>query len=214
MYNSQMETTDYYQREVRQNHPEILDEWVQRVLDNPYYTEQQDDGRIRYYGFVPELDHWIRVIVADGKLHNRFIDHNKRRFGGDHETESSYFKDTDTLWLSNELPTPVGEDITENLGETMKLKVSYFKDTDTLWLSNELPTPVGEDITENVTVFFDMEKTQPNGVLIEHAAELLLPLFYWPLRKHKKMQTINRATRPQRLLPNVSRRNSWRPSRN
>ena len=58
----------------------------------------------------------------------------------------------------------------------MKLKVSYFKDTDTLWLSNELPTPVGEDITENVTVFFDMEKTQPNGVLIEHAAELLLPV--------------------------------------
>ncbi len=58
----------------------------------------------------------------------------------------------------------------------MKLKISYFKDTDTLWLSNELPTPVGEDITENVTVFFDMEKTQPNGVLIEHAAELLLPI--------------------------------------
>ena len=58
----------------------------------------------------------------------------------------------------------------------MKLEISYFKDTDTLWLSNGLPTPVGEDISENVIVFFDMEVSQPNGVLIEHAAELLLPV--------------------------------------
>ena len=26
-----METTDYYEREVRRNHPEILDEWVERL---------------------------------------------------------------------------------------------------------------------------------------------------------------------------------------
>ena len=58
----------------------------------------------------------------------------------------------------------------------MKLKISYFEDTDTLWLGNGQPAPVGEDITENVTVFFDMEVTQPNGVLIEHAAETLLPI--------------------------------------
>ena len=58
----------------------------------------------------------------------------------------------------------------------MKLRISYYKDTDTLWLGNDLPAPVGEDITENITVFFDMERTQPNGVLVEHAAELLLPI--------------------------------------
>ena len=58
----------------------------------------------------------------------------------------------------------------------MKLEVSYFSDTDTLWLSNGLPTPVGEDISENVIVFFDMEMSQPNGVLIEHAAESVLPV--------------------------------------
>ena len=46
-------------------------------MDSPYYTEQQEDGRIRYYGYIPELRHWIRVIVSDGKLHNRFIDHHK-----------------------------------------------------------------------------------------------------------------------------------------
>ena len=58
----------------------------------------------------------------------------------------------------------------------MKLRISYYKDTDTLWLGNDLPAPVGEDITENITVFFDTERTQPNGVLVEHAAELLLPI--------------------------------------
>lgn len=57
----------------------------------------------------------------------------------------------------------------------MKLRIAYYEDTDTLWLGNDLPAPVGEDITENLTVFFDMEHTQPNGVLIEHAAEILLP---------------------------------------
>ena len=70
-----METTGYYDREVKEKHPEIEEEWVERVLANPYYTEPQEDGRIRYYGFIPELDKWIRVIVDDRKLHNRFIDH-------------------------------------------------------------------------------------------------------------------------------------------
>ncbi len=77
-----IETTGYYEREVRVNHPEILDEWVERVLESPYYTEQQEDGRIRYYGYIPELRHWIRVIVSDGRLHNRFIDHHKLKIWG------------------------------------------------------------------------------------------------------------------------------------
>ena len=78
----EMETTGYYEREARLKHPEIQDEWVQRVLANPYYTEPQDDGRIRYYGFVFELDHWIRVIVEEGKVHNRFVDGKKLRLWG------------------------------------------------------------------------------------------------------------------------------------
>ena len=78
----EMETTGYYERVVRGNHPEIRDEWVERVLENPYHTETQSDGRIRYYGYIPELRHWIRVIVDDGMLHNRFIDHAKLRVWG------------------------------------------------------------------------------------------------------------------------------------
>ena len=78
----EMETTEYFEREVRLKHPEVQDEWVERVLANPSHTELQDDGRIRYYGYIPELGHWIRVIVEDGVVHNRFVDGKKLRIWG------------------------------------------------------------------------------------------------------------------------------------
>ena len=77
-----METTDYYTRRAVTRHPEPTDEWVERVLADPYRTEQQPDGRVRYYGFIEEQGKWLRVIVADGKLHNRFFDRGKLREWG------------------------------------------------------------------------------------------------------------------------------------
>ena len=71
-----METTWYYENVVRRKHPEITDEWVERVLNNPYHTEIQPDGRIRYYGYIIEAEKWIRVIVEDDKLLNRLFDHH------------------------------------------------------------------------------------------------------------------------------------------
>ncbi len=56
-----------------------------------------------------------------------------------------------------------------------KLNIRYHQQSDTLWLANGLPTPNGVDIAENVTVFFD-DDDQPNGLMVEHAAELLLPV--------------------------------------
>ena len=72
-----METTRYYEEEVRRKHPEIKDEWVERVLANPLRTERQPDGRIRYYGFITEEGKWLRVVVENGKLLNRFFDRRK-----------------------------------------------------------------------------------------------------------------------------------------
>ena len=60
------------------------------------------------------------------------------------------------------------------MGTAMKLQVNYHPESDTLWLGNGLPTPSGEDIAECVTAFFDDD--QPNAVMIEHTAELLLPI--------------------------------------
>ena len=77
-----METTGYYDNVARYRHPEIEDEWVERVVNNPYHTEVQPDGRIRYYGYIPEAGKWLRVIVEDGKLLNRFFDHHAlKRWG-------------------------------------------------------------------------------------------------------------------------------------
>ena len=71
-----METTWYYENIASRKHPEIRDEWVERVLDNPYHTEVQPDGRMRYYGYIDEAEKWIRVTIEDGKLFNRFFDHH------------------------------------------------------------------------------------------------------------------------------------------
>ena len=77
-----MDTTRYYEEEVRQKHPGIKDEWVERVLADPFHTETQPDGGIRYYGFIVEEGRWLRVVVADGKLLNRFFDRNKLKEWG------------------------------------------------------------------------------------------------------------------------------------
>ena len=78
----EMETTEYYERRAKFNHPEVADAWVIRVLANPYHTETQPDGRIRYYGYIEEVGKWIRVILEDGKLLNRFMDGKAlRRWG-------------------------------------------------------------------------------------------------------------------------------------
>ncbi len=57
----------------------------------------------------------------------------------------------------------------------LPLKIDYDPESDTLFLSNGLPASNGEDIAENVTAFFD-DNNQPNAVMIEHAAKLLLPI--------------------------------------
>jgi hypothetical protein len=49
------------------------------VLAAPFRTERQADGRVRYWGWVPRLGRWLRVVtLKDGAtVHNAFLD---RRF--------------------------------------------------------------------------------------------------------------------------------------
>lgn len=77
----------------------------------------------------------------------------------------------------------------------MKLEVSYFKDTDTLWLGSGQPTPNGDDIAEYVTAFFD-DDDRPNAVMIEHAAELLLPILTGKSQQSEKV--IDQPTKPDK----------------
>ena len=87
-YNRRMETTGYYENRARRNHPEIRDEWVERVVANPQHTEIQEDGRVRHYGYIPEVGRWLRVILEDGKLLNRFFDRGALRKWGIPETRN------------------------------------------------------------------------------------------------------------------------------
>ena len=52
---------------------------IAAVLAAPFRTERQADGRVRYWGWVPQLRRWLRVVtLEDGRtVHNAFLD---RRF--------------------------------------------------------------------------------------------------------------------------------------
>lgn len=55
----------------------IRDEWIERVIQHPQREEQQEDGRIRRWARILEMDNRaLRVILlADGEtVHNAFFD--------------------------------------------------------------------------------------------------------------------------------------------
>ena len=59
--------------------PYLRREWIEHVLKDPVRTEVQPNGRIRYWGYVPERGKYLRVVTEpDGEtVHNAFFD---RRF--------------------------------------------------------------------------------------------------------------------------------------
>lgn len=71
-----MKTTRYFREQVLRKRPYIRLEWCKLVLHEPCKQEAQPDGRIRYWGFVPELGKYLRVeTLEDGiTLHNAFPD--------------------------------------------------------------------------------------------------------------------------------------------
>lgn len=69
-----LETTEYYEETARFSHPEVKYEWVERVLANPHHLITQGNGWLQYHGYLAEEGKWLRVIIADGKLHNCFLD--------------------------------------------------------------------------------------------------------------------------------------------
>jgi hypothetical protein len=60
---------------VLRKRPYIRKEWCERVLANPLRQEVQPDGRIRFWGRVPEFGNRIFRVVTleDGEtVHNAF----------------------------------------------------------------------------------------------------------------------------------------------
>jgi len=71
-----MQTTRYFEEQVLRKRPYIKREWCAQALREPARREVQPDGRIRYWIFISELGHYLRVVtLADSiTVHNAFLD--------------------------------------------------------------------------------------------------------------------------------------------
>lgn len=71
-----IKTARYFDEQVLCKRPYIEMEWCILVVDNPIRREIQPDGRVRHWGFIPELGKYLRVVtLEDGEtIHNAFPD--------------------------------------------------------------------------------------------------------------------------------------------
>ncbi len=73
-----MKATQYFRyTRQRPDRVMILDEWIERVIQNPLREERQADGRIRRWARVPELGNRVLrvILLEDGEtVHNAFFD--------------------------------------------------------------------------------------------------------------------------------------------
>ncbi|WP_394757534.1 hypothetical protein [Rhodoferax sp.] len=75
-----METSDYFRNDALEKRPYIKQGWLELALKEPVRREvQSDDGRIRNWVWIPELERYLRMAtLANGTtVHNAFPD---RRF--------------------------------------------------------------------------------------------------------------------------------------
>ncbi len=71
-----MKTTRYFREQVLRKRPYLKEEWCALALRAPVRREQQTDGRIRHWVFIPELERYLRVVTLndDETVHNAFPD--------------------------------------------------------------------------------------------------------------------------------------------
>ena len=73
-----MKTTKYF--DLMRNRPDrtiIKDEWVKLVINNPEKKQVQNDGRVRIWAKIEQMEgRYLRVVLLeDGEtIHNAFFD--------------------------------------------------------------------------------------------------------------------------------------------
>ena len=78
-----MKATAYYRNTVAKKRPYLRDEYCERVMGSPEQVQADPHpGRTRLWGYVVELQHYLRVVVEqDGEtVHNAFIDGEAERW--------------------------------------------------------------------------------------------------------------------------------------
>lgn len=70
-----MKTTEHFERALQQR-PQIKREWCERIAKHSGFSQRMPNGRVRYWGWIEELGHYVRVVVLeDGEtLHTAMID--------------------------------------------------------------------------------------------------------------------------------------------
>jgi len=72
-----MKATAYFREQVLRKRPYLKVEWCLEVIATPMRREVQSDGRIRFWGYIDDLNgKALRVVtLEDGEtLHNAFPD--------------------------------------------------------------------------------------------------------------------------------------------
>ncbi|MEF8792070.1 hypothetical protein [Thiohalorhabdus sp.] len=71
--------TDYFENIILRKRTYLKKEWCIQVVENPLKTEVQDNGRVRFWGYIDELGRYLRVVTLPDRrtIHNAFPD---RRF--------------------------------------------------------------------------------------------------------------------------------------
>jgi len=56
-------------------------EWIERVYKNPELVQEQNDGRIRKWGYIQEMEKYLRIVILEDNetVHNAFFDRNYKK---------------------------------------------------------------------------------------------------------------------------------------
>jgi hypothetical protein len=76
-----LKTTPYFEQQVLRKRPYIRREWCEQIIQHPIRREVQPDGRVRYWGLVPEFGGRVLRVVTlqDGEtILNAFPDRDFR----------------------------------------------------------------------------------------------------------------------------------------
>lgn len=74
-----MKTSPHFEYSVLKNHTEANHtEWIEAVLRNPVATEVQNDGRIKHWGYIAEVQRYMRVVTLEDRetVLTAFFDRN------------------------------------------------------------------------------------------------------------------------------------------
>jgi len=69
--------TGYFENEVLRKRDYLKKRWCIDVINNPLKVEEQDNGRVRFWGVVKEVEgKFLRVVTLSDKttIHNAFFD--------------------------------------------------------------------------------------------------------------------------------------------